>query len=79
MDEGERRALIQSTRHGVRMIQESISTNRRMAAAYRGRGLGAAELPAELLAEYEQALRDSAVSEVELADALRGELQLRAA
>jgi len=75
--EGERRALVQSVRHGIRLSRENADANRKMARAYGARAAGIDFLPGEVLQDYASALRDEATSNIELADAMLAEIARR--
>lgn len=75
--EGARRALIQSTRHGLDLSRQNADINRRTAAAYAAGQAGITGLPIDLLEEYAAALRDEAASCIQVAEAMRVEIQRR--
>src|SRR5690349_11188626 len=75
--EGARRALIQSTRHGMELARSQTDLARRMARSYAGRAAGVTGIPDDLLREYEGVIRAEAAALTALADAMRGELANR--
>jgi hypothetical protein len=73
-NEGARRAAIQTTRQGIKLMGENAEVNRRMALAYRS---SESLLPDDVLRQYERAARDECASLAELADAVRDALDAR--
>ena len=75
--EGARREVTQRARHGARTTRDEIALWREMARFYRARQGGVPGIDADVLADYEAALREEAAAIVEVADAMRAELGRR--
>jgi hypothetical protein len=75
--EGARRELIQTVRHGVNLSRQNVVINGKMADAFEARQGGVTVLPVDVLRDYAGVLRGEAESCLRLAAVIEGEIASR--
>ena len=76
-DEGARREADQRTRHSANMTRDAASINRRLTRSMKARAGDVPFISPDVLREWEAAYREEAGTAIELADAIRAEIDSR--